>query len=282
MNNRKRFVLMLTTILLVSMFAAGGVIAYLKSSDSVTNSLSGGNVSIDLSEADYPGGAKGGKLSEELSPLQNVPKNPAVTNNGDNDVIVFIKVVVPVRSVYTANADGTLTESLTTDSDGNSSPTPKNQELFIINSPGGVKSGEHEFPTLQGQWVELTEKEQIYDSVTGEWQSFDDSSYSDKAKFYYNSNITYRTYIFGYASRLPGNRSVTDIAAGISQKTCTLFDSVTYKNIVEGQLNPRKDETDIGITAYGIQADVAGIDTTDIDDVKLGQLYDMCMDNYKS
>ena len=58
---------------------------------------------------------------KNLAPNGEVPKNPAVSNVGTNDVYVFVKISVPVKNVTMVGDDGTK--------DGSGK---KNQEIFYF------------------------------------------------------------------------------------------------------------------------------------------------------
>lgn len=268
MKVKKRILLTTASVVLLAAFAVGGMLAYLTDTDEVTNTFTVGNVLIDLTEPNYPGNDK----TTGIVPNQEIKKDPKITNTGKNDAIVFMKVTVPVKSVATANADGTLTEGRTNDNQ----LVQKTQELFTMNGTPGVGNGsQHRFNLATDSagrgWVELTDKEQIStDGIT--WTDF--TAYSETGKYYYNEGILYRTYIFGYNAVL---KSEDDKTTEYVDESCTMtiFDTVTFLNIVEGQITSGT-QLDIKVDAYAIQADyINDIDTSDLNADTLSSIYDV-------
>lgn len=268
MKVKKRILLTTASVVLLGAFAVGGMLAYLTDTDEVTNTFTVGNVLIDLTEPNYPGNDK----TTDIVPNQEIKKDPKVTNTGKNDAIVFMKVTVPVKSVATANADGTLTEGRT---DSNQL-VQKTQELFTMNGTlGVVNNSQHKFnldtDSAGRGWVELTDKEQTSaDGIT--WTDF--TAYSETGKYYYADGVLYRTYIFGYNTVLkPEDDKTTEYVD--ESCTTTIFDTVTFLNIVEGQITSGT-QLDIKVDAYAIQADyINNIDTSDLNADTLSMIYDV-------
>ena len=79
------------------------------------------------------------------------------------------------------------------------------------------------------------------------------------------------TYVFGYNKKISKD-----------EKTVSLFDSVTFINVLEGQIKQDSD-LDIGIFAYGVQADGIKdnndnpIDTNVLDENTLKTIYESCL-----
>ncbi len=102
----------------------GGLAAYFTDGDTATNTFTVGKVSIDLQEPDWDP-----DTSTDLTPEQEIPKNPKIENDGINDAFVFMQVSVPYASVVTANEDGTKNAAADT-------------ELFTYTvNPGWVELG---------------------------------------------------------------------------------------------------------------------------------------------
>lgn len=81
----------------------GGVSAYFTSTDSAENTWTVGNVAIDLQEPEYDDSDK-----TNITPNQELAKDPQVENTGINDAFVFVEFSVPKAEIATAAADGTL------------------------------------------------------------------------------------------------------------------------------------------------------------------------------
>lgn len=74
--------------------------AYFTDADTATNEFTVGKISIDLTEP-------GWTPPEDITPNQEIEKDPQITNDGVNSAYVFMQVKVPTKSVITANEDGT-------------------------------------------------------------------------------------------------------------------------------------------------------------------------------
>lgn len=85
---------------LAGVMLIGGAMAYFTDTDTATNEFTVGKVSIDLTE---PGWVP----PENITPNQEITKDPKITNDGVNSAYVFLQVKVPTKSVITANEDGT-------------------------------------------------------------------------------------------------------------------------------------------------------------------------------
>ena len=85
---------------LAGVMLIGGAMAYFTDADTATNEFTVGKVSIDLTEP-------GWTPPENITPNQEITKDPKITNDGVNSAYVFLQVKVPTKSVVTANEDGT-------------------------------------------------------------------------------------------------------------------------------------------------------------------------------
>lgn len=85
---------------LAGVMLIGGAMAYFTDADTATNEFTVGKISIDLTEP-------GWTPPENITPNQEITKDPQITNDGVNSAYVFMQVKVPTKSVETANEDGT-------------------------------------------------------------------------------------------------------------------------------------------------------------------------------
>ncbi len=92
---------------------AGGTTAYLTDNESASNIFTVGKVDASLNEPDFPGNDDA--AAKDLVPNQEVPKNPSVTNTGDNDMLAFMVVEVPAEFVTLVADDGTKGVQAVTD-----------------------------------------------------------------------------------------------------------------------------------------------------------------------
>lgn len=118
---------------LVGVMTIGGIAAYFTDGDTQTNTFTVGKISLDLQEPNW-------EPPKDITPNQEIQKDPQIKNDGINDEYVFLEVVVPYANVTIANADGTK------------APEKKDTELFSYD----VKDG----------WVEVGEAKKDTDKKT--------------------------------------------------------------------------------------------------------------------
>lgn len=114
------------------LFAASGIRAYLTSTDTVTNTFTVGEVTIDTLEPNYPG--NGSDEVTDMVPREEVKKDPQIKNTGKNRAMAYIRVDLPIANV------------ITTDVDGNRLPK-ENRELFDYRTTDG------EFNSTHDEWI---------------------------------------------------------------------------------------------------------------------------------
>lgn len=122
---------------LVGAMFAGGAMAYLTDTDTTTNTFTVGEVTIETQEPNYPG--NGSDETKDLVPMEEVKKDPQITNSGKNRAIVYTRVQIPMANVITAAEDGTR------ENNGNA----HNVELFDYRTETGAYDSTHE------EWVEI-------------------------------------------------------------------------------------------------------------------------------
>lgn len=79
----------------------GGTSAYLTDYAQAVNEFTVGKVEIELDEPDW-----NPKDHTEVTPNDEMKKNPKVTNTGINDAYVYLQVGIPKADVITADAQG--------------------------------------------------------------------------------------------------------------------------------------------------------------------------------
>ncbi len=190
-ENGKRHVLkrmMLVTAVVVMAITAGTAAAYFTDSDEEVNTFTIGNVDIALDEPSWA--AENG---EDITPLEEIAKDPVVSNEGANDAFVFTEVTVPRASVVTADESGAVQSEVL-------------QDLFTYE----VNSG----------WKQIAKS-------------------ADEKKSVY----TYAYVDSGGALKPLEKDAVTE----------PVFESVTFINMIEGQLDGG--EVEIKVEAMAIQTD---------------------------
>ena len=85
---------------LAGVMTIGGIMAYFTDGDTATNTTTVGKISIDLQEPNW-------EPEEDITPGQDIRKDPLVKNDGVNDAYMFLEVKVPYANVTIANEDGT-------------------------------------------------------------------------------------------------------------------------------------------------------------------------------
>ena len=98
-KGRGKIALLLGCAALAGTMAAGGIYAYFTDGETVTNTFTVGRVSLDLEEPDWI-------PPENITPEQEIEKDPQIVNDGINDEFVFLEVAVPYWNVVTAEPDG--------------------------------------------------------------------------------------------------------------------------------------------------------------------------------
>lgn len=81
-----------------------GISAYFTDTAEKTNTVTIGDVTTDLEETEWDKTPDDEK--NDITPNQQIPKDPKVTNTGTNDAYVFIEVQVPVKKIITVGTNG--------------------------------------------------------------------------------------------------------------------------------------------------------------------------------
>jgi predicted ribosomally synthesized peptide with SipW-like signal peptide len=88
---------------LIGCMALAGISAYFTDGDTATNTFTVGKVSLDLQEPNFDEEDD----AKDITPLQEIQKDPQVLNDGVNDEYIFVKVTVPYENIVVASLDGT-------------------------------------------------------------------------------------------------------------------------------------------------------------------------------
>lgn len=183
--NSKNIVICIAVVL---MLIIGSALAYFTDADSETNSFTVGNISLDLTEPGW-----NPEKGKNIIPNQTIAKDPQITNDGANDAFVFMSVEVPMATVKTANADGTVNAAAS-------------KELFSYD--------------VNDSWTVIGAQ---------------------------RIGMSRVTYIYAYVGN-DGNMK----ALKPGSTTQPVFDSVTFVNAIEGQLD--NTTVTIDVSSMGIQA----------------------------
>lgn len=100
MQNKKRMKTMIAATAMIGVLAIGGISAYFTDGDTATNTFTVGKVSIDLQEPNW-------NPPKDITPNQEIKKDPQIKNDGINDAYMFMKVTVPYDNITVVAGDGT-------------------------------------------------------------------------------------------------------------------------------------------------------------------------------
>ena len=100
MTKKKHSLLAIVSCLLLLAMAIGFTSLYLTDNDTATNTVTVGDVKIDLLEPNW-------EDTNNVVPNQELPKDPQIKNVGINDAVVFMTVEVPVENITLTADDGT-------------------------------------------------------------------------------------------------------------------------------------------------------------------------------
>lgn len=94
----------------VACLGVAGVSAYFTDAQAKTNTFTVGKIDIELTEPNWENpdnNDEGPGDPDEITPGEELPKDPKVTNNGNNEAYVFLEVRVPYKEgIITADDDG--------------------------------------------------------------------------------------------------------------------------------------------------------------------------------
>ena len=214
-KNTKKTLATLTACAMLGAVVVGGTLAYLTDNEAASNTITIGEVKIDLIEPAWPD--QDPDTSDDVilkKPTEEINKNPKIVNSSTvDDAIVFMSVEVPKQPLTLLNLDGSVKAEKDED---------VMQEIvnFKLNSDNdgniNVNNFNDDADEIEGApyWIELTK-------IEGE---------------------TTNTYVFGYNTKLD-KESTTE----------PLFEKIQVVNCKEGEITAAEGK-DIKVTAYAIQS----------------------------
>ena len=213
--------------------ATGGTLAYFIGTRNLVNTQNVGSVSIETTEPNFPTTDSNGNgvpdECEKLTPYKEITKDPQIKNTGEDDVVVFFKVTVPVESVNLVDENGKSTSTST--------------DLYWFKQASDDASSHKN--NFNSNWVFLSNVSSAKSATdsTGSTIVNDVAVRQNGEVITTNEEKTGYTYVFGYKTRLaPG------------ETTATLFDKIQNKKY--GSANIGADENEnIIVESYAIQAD---------------------------
>ena len=220
--------------------AAGGVLAYLTDAETADNTFTVGSVRIDSLEKSYPGNDS--EKVKNITPGEEVAKDPTIINKGINDAVAFIVLDSPVDLVTEVKNDGTFKNGT----------TPTAQEVFYFKDKADGNTDAGHANKFDSNWIELDGagndgkyiqlKEDATGKVIEETLLQDQTATGVRAaveatKADQSSRIVYRR-VFGYKMPIQGSDKTDGSAQTAENMTTTeLFDKVQLKNVLESEID---------------------------------------------
>ena len=99
MNKKKKTMALVAAMACI--LSVGGMMAYFTDADTKTNTFTVGKISLDLQE---PGWDE--ENGENVTPNQEIAKDPQIKNDGVNTEFVFMEVTVPYENLITVDESG--------------------------------------------------------------------------------------------------------------------------------------------------------------------------------
>lgn len=176
------------------------------------NNITIGKVDITLDEGGFDQ-----DTTYPVVPGTKLSKAPKITNTGNQDEYVFMRITVPTATVTLLNESG--------ENKGSPIGLTGPQQLFKLISAESTTNTS--VPAQSGKDIEFTYKSGSAENYG--WVLLET-----------DSKTGYDEYVFGYNKKL----APTD-------ETVTLFDEVQLKSFID---NEKKGSANIGVYCYGIQA----------------------------
>ena len=275
----------LACVVIIAFFSFGAVISYLTDAETKTNIITIGNVKLEVSEPNY-------QDSSVVAAGDSIIKDPIIKNTGTKDEYVFFRVAVPKRKVTL------LYEKDTKVGEGDDAPTYKEGTPTVKNRTIDSVTGETtEIKTNSDEIYKIIAEGATPENVTAELETDNrepnvepqldisynkgdsDSVTEDEDKrtegwIYLSRELDqkisdeenapeYDYYYFGYNKRLLNSTNPE-----VPSVTIPLFDRIQLKSFIDEEINgtpttKKNEETEIVLTAYGVQADSLGIEDVD-------------------
>lgn len=246
MKKKKIKYIAVFTLALVIMM--GVLVAYLKSTGTLTNLFTVGSAKVDIEE-DF-------ENNKTISPGQEVTKAPKAKNSGTIDEYIFMKVSVPQMEISVLN---NIEKAPGVDPN-----TKEKQSIFSVD----VETAEPVSHTKTAVVEESTTYSDFNynttaDDKSGSWVFVKTETIAATA-----TEPEYKSFIFGY------NRALSP-----QEQTQTLFDKVSLKRFMEEEL-PGGESVNIKVDSMCLQADNLDGNTiansSALTSAELGALYTVC------
>lgn len=208
---------------LAAVMTIGGVAAYFTDNETHVNTITVGEVKIDVEEPNWDTWKDSDP--DPVVPEQPIPKDPTVVNTGKNSAYIFAAVTVPTADIVVANADGTKITHAETQL---FSYTPNNNWSLVTSGVTG------------GSTINVANK-------TGTYGVHNYNTTTKKGTI---------TYIYAYTGSSAASMEAVAAPTTSTPKPSTtpVFSTVKFVNAIENQ-SLENSTQDITVKAYAIQSD---------------------------
>lgn len=227
----KRTLATLTACAMLGAVAVGGTLAYLTDNEATTNTFTIGEVTADLLEPAWPDQDHDPNVTTDdvtlIVPNQQIDKDPQVKNTGENDIVAFLKVTVPVAEVSLVADNGEVSAK-------------DAQELFYMkHATDAITAHANNF---DANWIELPTHEEgtAYDATT-------------------------RTYVFGYNAPLAKGDTTNPLFGKVQLKNF-LEDEIAVNTQEDIKINAYVIQADNILGAGGL-IDTDALDVTELTEI---------------
>lgn len=237
----------IVSVCLILALVIGGAFAYLTATDTKTNTFTVGKVDIEVVETEWYD-ANGDVIddnndndipdfAENIVPLQEIEKNPAIENTGENDAYVYLAVKIP-----TSNAPYLNTEASPAVVVNNSAVY---YPLFTTVYDADPGDSTNQTTAINPAWVSAGADDETYKSTP----DANGDTYIIKYYAYHPSGL--ESNAAGYAE----NDKVAPDATTPVLFTSVIFANLTESNNISAHTVGDAPRVDINVTGYAIQAD---------------------------
>ena len=243
---KRKLIFLFSAVAASAVIAAGLVIqtsSYLTDIERANNVITIGNVDLEILENGY-------EDSQLIVQGKKINKAPSIKNTGTKDEYVFVRISVPKAQITLLYEKDETVNGIFQHSEGTKIyNTPAIKEIFKI-----IAEKENKKTDIVG----VNNPPNVVISYN---KGNTDSEPKSDGWLYLEKDDTsndYDHYYFGYNKKLV-----------VGDSTETLFDKVQLKSFIEAE---KSGDSQIKITAFGIQADNLGIDGLSDDFLNDGQI----------
>lgn len=240
----------IVSVCLILALVIGGAFAYLTATDTKTNTFTVGKVDIEVVETEWYD-ANGNVIddsnrdgipdfAENIVPLQEIEKNPAIENTGENDAYVYLAVKIPTSNAPYLDTD--VSPAVVANNNANSAVY---RPLFTTVYDADLSDSTNQTTAINPAWVSAGADDETYKSTP----DANGDTYIIKYYAYHPSGL--ESNAAGYAE----NDKVAPDATTPVLFTSVVFANLTESNNISAHTVGDAPRVDINVTGYAIQAD---------------------------